>query len=291
MVAASMPTSPAVPPSPTLTGWSTPLPNATAPTLASAVLPVAMRGIRTCFGAACIHEDLELDVRQGEILALVGASGCGKSVLLREMILLAHPTAGRVMLFGEEAQDLDETGANRLRQRIGITFQHGALFNSLTVAENIAVPLKEQTRLPARQIRDIAMLKLLLVGLPPDAASKYPSQLSGGMHKRAALARALAMDPDLLVLDEPGTGLDPVGAGALDDLVLGLHQSLGVTVVMSTHDLDSLWRVADRVAFLGRRRILATGTPAELSAREEPELVAFFQGPRGAARSRAWNRG
>ena len=230
-------------------------------------------------------------MRQGEILALVGASGCGKSVLLREMILLAHPTAGRVLLFGEEAQDLDETGANRLRQRIGITFQHGALFNSLTVAENIAVPLKEQTRLPPQQIRDIAMLKLLLVGLPPDAASKYPSQLSGGMHKRAALARALAMDPDLLVLDEPGTGLDPVGAGALDDLVLGLHQSLGVTVVMSTHDLDSLWRVADRVAFLGRRRILATGTPAELSAREEPELVAFFQGPRGAARSRAWNRG
>jgi phospholipid/cholesterol/gamma-HCH transport system ATP-binding protein len=135
------------------------------------------------------------------------------------------------------------------------------------------------------------MLKLLLVGLPPDAASKYPSQLSGGMHKRAALARALAMDPDLLVLDEPGTGLDPVGAGALDDLILGLHQSLGVTVVMSTHDLDSLWRVANRVAFLGRRRILATGTPAELSAREEPELMAFFQGPRGAARSRAWNRG
>jgi phospholipid/cholesterol/gamma-HCH transport system ATP-binding protein len=207
------------------------------------------------------------------------------------MILLAHPTAGRVLLFGEEAQDLDETGANRLRRRIGITFQHGALFNSLTVAENIAVPLKEQTRLPAQRIRDIAMLKLLLVGLPPDAASKYPSQLSGGMHKRAALARALAMDPDLLILDEPGTGLDPVGAGALDDLILGLHQSLGVTVVMSTHDLDSLWRVADRVAFLGRRRILATGTPAELSAREEPELMAFFQGPRGSARSRAWNRG
>ncbi len=229
-----------------------------------------MRGIRTCFGATCIHEDLDLDVQPGEILALVGASGCGKSVLLREMILLAHPTAGRVLLFGEEAQDLDETGANRL---------------------NIAVPLKEQTRLPAQRIRDIAMLKLLLVGLPPDAASKYPSQLSGGMHKRAALARALAMDPDLLILDEPGTGLDPVGAGALDDLILGLQGSLGLTVVMSTHDLDSLWRVAHRVAFLGRRRILATGTPVELSAREEPELMAFFQGPRGAARSRAWNPG
>ena len=250
-----------------------------------------MLGIRTCFGATCIHEDLNLRVHPGEILALVGASGCGKSVLLREMILLAQPTAGRVLLFGEEAQNLDETGANRLRRRIGITFQHGALFNSLTVVENIAVPLKEQTRLPAQRIRDIAMLKLLLVGLPPDAASKYPSQLSGGMHKRAALARALAMDPDLLVLDEPGTGLDPVGAGALDDLILGLHQSLGLTLIMSTHDLDSLWRVAHRVAFLGRRRILATGTPAELSAREEPELMAFFQGPRGVARSQAWNRG
>ena len=254
--------------------------------------PVELRGIRTCFGATCIHEDLDLTVNRGEVLALVGASGSGKSVLLREMILLARPSAGRVRLFGEEVQTLDGPAANRLRRRIGIMFQHGALFNALTVVENIAVPLKEQTELSDPVIRDIAMLKLLLAGLPPDAAHKYPSQLSGGMHKRAALARALAMDPDLLVLDEPGTGLDPVGADALDELIQDLHRSLGLTVVMTTHDLDTLWRVSDRVAFLGQRRILATGTMGELTASADPALTAFFQGPRArAARSLEWNRG
>lgn len=253
--------------------------------------PVELRGIRTCFGTACIHEGLDLTVNRGEILALVGASGSGKSVLLREMILLARPTAGRVRLFGEEAIDLDESAANRLRRRIGIMFQHGALFNSLTALENIAVPLKEQTDLPDTVIRDIAMLKLLLAGLPADAAHKYPRQLSGGMHKRAALARALAMDPDLLVLDEPGTGLDPIGADALDDLILDLHRSLALTVVMTTHDLDTLWRVSDRVAFLAERRILATGTMAELSESDDPAIAAYFQGPRArAARSLTWNR-
>jgi phospholipid/cholesterol/gamma-HCH transport system ATP-binding protein len=254
--------------------------------------PVELRGIRTCFGATCIHEDLDITVNRGEILALVGASGSGKSVLLREMILLARPTAGRVRLFGEDATDLSESAADRLRCRIGIMFQHGALFNSLTVIENVAVPLKEQTDLTDPVIRDIAMLKVLLAGLPADAAHKYPAQLSGGMHKRAALARALAMDPDLLVLDEPGTGLDPVGADALDGLIRDLHSSLGMTLVMTTHDLDTLWRVSDRVAFLGERRILATGTMSELSESDNPALAAFFRGPRArAARSLEWNRG
>lgn len=257
----------------------------------AAAHPVELSGIRTCFGATCIHDALDLRVMRGEILALVGSSGCGKSVLLREMILLARPTAGRVRLFGEDANDLDETAANRLRRRIGILFQQGALFNSLTVLENISVPLKEQTALPRPLIRDIALLKLRLAGLGADAAPKYPSQLSGGMHKRAALARALAMDPDLLVLDEPGTGLDPAGADALDELILDLHQSLGLTVVMTTHDLDTLWRVSHRVAYLAERRILATGTMAELSASEDPRVAAYFQGPRArAARSAAWKR-
>ncbi len=254
--------------------------------------PVELRGIRTCFGHSCIHEDLDLTIRRGEILALVGASGSGKSVLLREMVLLARPTAGRVRLFGETVADPDDRAANRLRQRIGILFQQGALFNALTVLENIAAPLKEQTRLSPGLIRDIAMLKLLLAGLPPDAAHKYPDQLSGGMHKRAAMARALAIDPDLLVLDEPGTGLDPVGADALDELIRDLHQALGLTVVMTTHDMDTLWRVSQRVAFLAERRILAIGTIQELSESADPVLAAFFRGPRArSARSTSWNRG
>jgi phospholipid/cholesterol/gamma-HCH transport system ATP-binding protein len=253
---------------------------------------VELRGIRTCFGSSCIHEGLDLSVRAGEILALIGASGSGKSVLLREMLLLQRPAAGTVRLFGEDAAAAGEAAANRLRRRMGIMFQQGALFSSLTVIENIAVPLKEQTDLPDDLIRDLARLKMLLAGLTEDAGDKLPSQLSGGMLKRAAMARAIAMDPDLLVLDEPGTGLDPVGADALDDLILGLHGSLGLTVVMTTHDLDSLWRVSHRVAFLGEKRILATGTVAELSASDHPDLRAFFQGPRGrAAQEASWSRG
>jgi len=253
---------------------------------------VELSGIRTCFGRTCIHEDLDLTVHRGEILALVGASGSGKSVLLREMLLLQRPAAGSVRLFEETVDGYDESAANRMRSRIGIMFQQGALFSSLTVIENIAVPLKEQTDLPDSIVEDIARLKLLLSGLAGDAAGKYPSQLSGGMLKRAALARALAMDPDLLVLDEPGTGLDPVGADALDALIVDLHESLDLTVVMTTHDLDTLWRVSDRVAFLGDKRILASGTMTELSRSDHPQLQAFFQGARGrAAREVRWNRG
>ncbi|MGA7982912.1 MAG: ATP-binding cassette domain-containing protein [Chromatiaceae bacterium] len=252
---------------------------------------VEVRGLRSAFGATCVHEDLNLTVRRGEIMALVGASGAGKSVLLREIILLLRPAAGSVHLFGEPASGLDEAEANRLRRRIGIMFQQGALFSSLTVEENVAVPLREQTDLPEPLIREIARLKIVLAGLSPDAAVKYPRELSGGMLKRAALARALAMDPDLLVLDEPGSGLDPVSANALDELILHLHESLGLTVLMATHDLDTLWRVAHRVAFLGEKRVLGTGTMAELSRAEHPLLREYFQGPRArATRGGVWSR-
>jgi phospholipid/cholesterol/gamma-HCH transport system ATP-binding protein len=256
------------------------------------VPPVEVQDIRTCFGRTCIHEGLSFSVRTGEILALVGASGSGKSVLLREMILLQRPTAGRVRVFGEEVENLDGAQANRLRRRIGIMFQQGALFSSLTVAENVAVPLREQTDLPKGLIQEIARLKVALAGLPPDAANKYPKELSGGMLKRAAIARALAMDPDLLVLDEPSSGLDPVSANALDELIRQLHESLGFTVLMATHDLDTLWHVAHRVAFLGEKRVLATGTMAELSGNAHPVMVEYFQGPRGRAAGRgSWSRG
>jgi phospholipid/cholesterol/gamma-HCH transport system ATP-binding protein len=254
------------------------------------VNPVEVHGVRSCFGATRVHEDLNLTVHAGEIMALVGASGSGKSVLLREIILLSRPTAGTVRLFGVPTADLDEAGANRLRRRIGIMFQQGALFSSLTVVENVSVPLREQTELPERFIREIARLKVALAGLSPDAESKYPRELSGGMLKRAALARALAMDPDLLVLDEPGSGLDPVSANALDELILHLHESLGLTVLMATHDMDTLWRVAHRIAFLGEKRVIGTGTMAELTRAEHPLLREYFQGPRArAVRSEGWN--
>lgn len=254
--------------------------------------PVEVQDIKSCFGRTCIHDGLSLAVRAGEILALVGASGSGKSVLLREMILLHRPTAGTVRLFGEDASHLSDAAANRLRRRIGIMFQQGALFSSLTVIENVAVPLREQTDLPRGLTREIAHLKVALAGLPPDAGNKYPRELSGGMLKRAAIARALAMDPDLLVLDEPSAGLDPVSANALDELILQLHESLGFTVLMATHDLDSLWNVAHRVAFLGEKRVLATGPVAELSRADHPLLKEYFRGPRGrAAGSGSWNRG
>jgi phospholipid/cholesterol/gamma-HCH transport system ATP-binding protein len=208
------------------------------------------------------------------------------------MLMLQRPAAGTIRLFGEDVSAAGESAANRLRRRMGIMFQQGALFSSLTVLENIAVPLREQTDLPDDLIGDIARLKLALAGLEADAGDKLPSQLSGGMLKRAAVARAIAMDPDLLVLDEPGTGLDPVGADALDGLIRELHGSLGLTVVMTTHDLDTLWSVSHRVAFLGEKRILATGSISELSQAEHPELRAYFQGSRGrAARGAAWSRG
>jgi phospholipid/cholesterol/gamma-HCH transport system ATP-binding protein len=255
---------------------------------------IEIRGLRTRFGRQVIHDHLDLSVRQGEVVGLVGGSGSGKSLLLRQILMLAHPAAGSIRLFGKELVGAPPSRLARLSQRLGMLFQQGALFTSLTILENVAVPLFEHTRLNRRQIEEIAELKLALAGLPADAADKYPAQLSGGMVKRAALARALALDPDLLLLDEPSAGLDPVSANDLDELILQLKDSLRLTVLLVSHDLDSLWRVTDRVAFLGEQRVLAYAPMAELSRAEHPLIHAYFSGPRGRlaeVAQQAWKRG
>ncbi|MDV3238946.1 MAG: ATP-binding cassette domain-containing protein [Gammaproteobacteria bacterium] len=244
---------------------------------------IELRGVCTRFGSFSVHEGLDLDVRRGEVLAIVGGSGSGKTTLLHEMIMLRRPSAGSIRLFGEDVVDASPAVQARLRRRFGVLFQHGALFSGLTVQQNVGVPLHEHTDLDAALIDEIALLKIQQAGLPVDAALKYPSELSGGMIKRAALARAMALDPQLLFLDEPTSGLDPASASAFDELVLRLKQWLGLTVVMVTHDLDSLWRVADRVAVLGDRRVVAVAPMAELARVGHPAVRVYFEGPRARA--------
>ena len=249
---------------------------------------IEIRDLRTRYGATIIHDHLDLDVRRGEIVALVGGSGSGKTTLLRAIIMLLKPVAGSIKLFGQEIVGISDRAAFRLRRRFGMLFQQGALFSSLTVRENVAVPLREHTRLPSRQIVEIADLKIALAGLPADTGKKLPRELSGGMLKRAALARALALDPALLFLDEPTSGLDPVSAGAFDELLVQLKESLGLTVVMVTHDLDTLWDASDQVAFLGEKRVIGYAPMAKLVMDEHPLIQAYFEGPRGrTARERA----
>ena len=257
-------------------------------------LVIEVRGLRTQFGSAVIHEDLDLSVRRGEVVALVGGSGSGKTTLLREIIMLATPAAGSIHLFGHDVIGISWREAVLLSRRFGVLFQRGALFTSLTIRENVAVPLLEHTGLSRRRINEIADLKIALAGLPGDAAAKFPAELSGGMVKRAGLARALALDPELLFLDEPSSGLDPVSANALDELILQLKESLKLTVILVTHDLDSLWRVTDRVAFLGERRVIGYDSIANLATSEHPLIKEYFSGPRGrtaqAVQEQAWER-
>jgi len=237
--------------------------------------------VATRFGKAVVHADVSLSVRRGEVFAIAGGNGCGKSTLLREIVGLLTPSSGSIRLFG-----LD------IHRRFGVMFQQGALFSSFTLAENVAVPLREFTGLSPQLIREIVAVKIAMVGLPPDSATKFPSELSGGMRRRAALARAIVMDPELLFLDEPTAGLDPIIAAGFDDLVLSLKRLLGLTVVMVTHDLDSLWRIADRVAVLGNGKVLGVGTMQELSQSDDPVIREYFQGPRGRAAQEqaAWNQ-
>lgn len=242
-----------------------------------------LRGVCTRFGEVSIHEQLDLNVRRGEVLALVGGSGTGKTTLLHEMIMLREPSAGSIRLLGEEIVGARSEVKERLRQQFGVLFQQGALFSALTVLQNVGVPLREHTSLADELIDQIALLKIQQAGLPADAALKYPSELSGGMIKRAGLARAMALDPQILFLDEPTAGLDPASATAFDELVLRLKQWLGLTVVMVTHDLDSLWKVADRVAVLGDRRVVAVAPMAELAREDHPAVRVYFEGPRARA--------
>jgi phospholipid/cholesterol/gamma-HCH transport system ATP-binding protein len=243
---------------------------------------IRVRGLVTRFGRQTVHDGLDLDVHRGEVLGVVGGSGTGKSVLLREIVGLMQPAAGTIEVFGRDLSGLSRSERLRLQSRWGVLFQDGALFSSLTVAENVAMPLREHTRLDDGLVRELAAVKIRMAGLPPEAGAKYPSELSGGMRKRAGLARALALDPEILFLDEPTAGLDPIGAAAFDELVRSLQRSLGLTVFMVTHDLDSLVAVADRIAVLVDRRI-RVDTMANLLNDPHPWIRSYFHGPRGRA--------
>ena len=242
---------------------------------------ISVRGLVTRFGPQTVHDGLDLTVERGEIIGVVGGSGTGKTVLLRTIIGLQRPAEGEVTLLDERVQwDGDSTRA--LAGRFGMLFQDGALFSALTVGQNIQVPMREKGGIPRDLMDELARLKVSLVGLPPDACGKFPSQLSGGMRKRAGLARALALDPEVVFLDEPTAGLDPIGAADFDELILDLRRSLGLTVVMVTHDLDSLARICDRIAVLVDRRI-TVGTIEELTRDPHPWIQHYFHGPRARA--------
>lgn len=248
---------------------------------------IEVRGLRNQFGAQCVHEDLDLDVRRGEILGVVGGSGTGKSVLLRSIVGLQTPAAGIVRIEGQDLMSLEGAARAQLEQRFGILFQKGALYSSLSVLENVALPLIEHAGLPRPLAEHLARSKLGLAGLPAHAANKDPASLSGGMVKRAALARALALDAGLLFLDEPTAGLDPIGAAAFDQLILTLRNALGLTVFLVTHDLDTLYTICDRVAVLANRRVLVNDRIEAVERFDDPWIQAYFHGPRGRAAAAA----
>ncbi|MFW5661305.1 MAG: ABC transporter ATP-binding protein [Oceanicaulis sp.] len=244
---------------------------------------IEVRGLRSQFGAHVVHEDLDLEVRRGEIQGVVGGSGSGKSVLMNTILGLKRPDAGEVLIEGKPASKMSRAERDRLEKRWGVLFQGGALFSALTVLENVMAPLREHVKMPVSLMEEIAGLKIGLSGLPENAASKFPSELSGGMKKRAALARALALDPDLLFLDEPTAGLDPIGASQFDALIKELSETLGLTVMMITHDLDSLHAICDRVAVIAEKTIVANAPLDRLAHNPHPWIQEYFGGPRGRA--------
>nr|WP_232111478.1 ATP-binding cassette domain-containing protein [Pseudomonas guariconensis] len=248
---------------------------------------IEARGLCNRFGTQSVHENLDLDLYRGEILAVVGGSGSGKSVLLRSIIGLRRPNAGQVNVFGQDLATLNSEQRSLVERRFGVLFQKGALFSSLTVTENVALPLIEHAGLSRADAEHLAGVKLALAGLPISAADKYPSSLSGGMIKRAALARALALDPDILFLDEPTAGLDPIGAAAFDQLILTLRDALGLSVFLITHDLDTLYTITDRVAVLSQKKVLVAGPLAQVEQTDDPWIHEYFHGPRGRAAEQA----
>lgn len=244
---------------------------------------IRVRGLRNQFGSHVVHEDLDLDVYRGEILGVVGGSGTGKSVLLRAITGLQRPAEGSIEVFGVDVLSGNDAARDTLDDRWGVMFQDGALFSSLTVRENVEVPMRSVPRLPTAIRRELADLKISMVGLPYLAGDKFPAELSGGMRKRAGLARALALDPEIVFLDEPTAGLDPIGAAAFDKLIRNLSRSLGLTVFLVTHDLDTLFTICDRIAVLAERKVLVTGSLEDMLGVEHPWVREYFHGPRARA--------
>jgi phospholipid/cholesterol/gamma-HCH transport system ATP-binding protein len=251
---------------------------------------IEVRELVNRFGAQTVHQDLDLDLYRGEVLGVVGGSGSGKSVLLRSILGLRTANSGSVRVFGEELLSLPPERRSQLERRFGVLYQRGALFSSLTVSENIALPLLEHAGLQRPAAERLALVKLALVGLPRDAGDKYPTELSGGMIKRAALARALALEPDILFLDEPTAGLDPIGAADFDQLILTLRDALGLSVFLVTHDLDTLYTICDRVAVLAEKRVLVADCLDVVAATDNPWIHEYFHGPRGRAAEQAATR-
>ncbi len=250
---------------------------------------IEVRQLHNQFGTQVVHHRLDLDVEKGEILSVVGGSGTGKSVLLRSIVGLNKPKNGHIRILGQDIQHLPAHKRSALEQQFGVLFQQGALFSSLTVAENIALPLIEHRGLTRPQAHQVALMKLGLVGLAQQAAHKFPANLSGGMIKRAALARALALDPSILFLDEPTAGLDPISAADFDQLILTLRNALGLTVFMVTHDLDTIYTISDRVAVISQQHVLINSDIATVAAFDDPWVQAYFHGPRGRAAQAAQN--
>lgn len=242
---------------------------------------IEIKHVKIKLGGEWVHKDINLTINKGEIVAIVGGSGSGKTTLLREILMLQPPLEGSIKLFETEVTHASHQEMLKVQRRFGVLFQQNALFGALNLLENVAFPLREHTNLDAKTIDELALLKILLTGLSRDAAIKYPAELSGGMQKRAALARAIVQDPELLFLDEPTAGLDPESAAGLDQLILNLKNTIGLTVVIITHDIDTLWTITDRVAFLGEGKVLCVDPISKLAKNKHPLIKSFFEGPRG----------